>query len=128
MRLRSWSVRLIGEAGLIGVGKAGLIVSVRLDWGTGDKRERERWEWEAEMREWGEWERKNYKIINAKATVALHICTVTVAIVHKCTILDKLMWCFFRSKCVKRFTFSILQNYPQCDVNALRWYVNLEIL
>ena len=30
-------------------------------------------------------ESKTIKILNAHATVAVHICTVTVAIVHKCT-------------------------------------------
>ena len=30
-------------------------------------------------------------ISNAHATVTVHICTVTVAIVHKCTILHKLV-------------------------------------
>ena len=60
-------------------------------------------------------ERKKYKIINRrgtvimhkiiginrKATVIVHICTVIVAIVHKCTFLHPLMWVFFYSKCVK---------------------------
>ena len=46
-------------------------------------------------------ERKKYKIIDRRATVAIHICTVTVVIVHKCTILHPLMWMFFCSKCVK---------------------------
>ena len=32
-------------------------------------------------------ERKKYKIINRSATITVHICTVTIAIVHKCTIL-----------------------------------------
>ena len=51
------------------------------------------------------------KIINTHATVAVHICTVTVAIVHKYTIMHKLMWAFFCSNCVKLSTFSILHNY-----------------
>ena len=51
------------------------------------------------------------KIINTHATVAVHICTITVAIVHKCTIMHKLMWVFFCSNCVKLSTFSILHNY-----------------
>ena len=34
------------------------------------------------------------KIINASATITVHICTVTVAIGHKCIILHKLMCCF----------------------------------
>ena len=31
------------------------------------------------------------KIINTHAIVTVHICTVTVAIVHKCTIMHKLV-------------------------------------
>ena len=51
----------------------------------------------------------------------MHICTVTVAIVHKCTILHPLIWAFFfLPKCVKSVTFSILQNFPQVDVVAFR--------
>ena len=65
-------------------------------------------------------ERKKYKIINRSATVTVHICTVTVAIVHKCTILHPLMWVFFGPKCVKRLHFSILQKFTQSDVIALR--------
>ena len=44
---------------------------------------------------------KTNKIINASATVTVYICTVIVAIVHKCTILHPLMWVFFGSKCVE---------------------------
>ena len=62
---------------------------------------------------------KQYKIINISATVTMHICTVTVAIVHKCTILHLLMWVFFGPKCVKRLPFSILQKFTQSDVIAL---------
>ena len=62
---------------------------------------------------------KTNKKINGSATITMHICTVTVAIVHKCTILHLLMWVFFRPKCVKRLPFSILQNYPPTDVIAL---------
>ena len=40
-------------------------------------------------------ERKKYKIINRTATVTVHICMVTIAIVHKCTNLHPLMWMFF---------------------------------
>ena len=47
-------------------------------------------------------------------------CSNTVAIVHKCTILPPLMWVFFWPKCVKGVTFSILLNFPQADVVALR--------
>ena len=41
------------------------------------------------------------KIINANAIVTVHICTVTVAMVHLCTFLHPLIWVFFLSKCVK---------------------------
>ena len=32
-----------------------------------------------------------YKIINKRATIIVHICMVTIAIMHKCTILHPLM-------------------------------------
>ena len=84
-------------------------------------RERESWESEGiERRREGEREKKNTKIWYANATVAMHICTVTVAIVHKCTILPQLMWVFFEPKCVKRLPFSILHKFTQPDVIALR--------
>ena len=62
---------------------------------------------------------RNIKILNGSATMTVHICTVTVAIVHKCTIMHKLVWVFFSSNCVKSATFSILHNYTQADVIAL---------
>ena len=40
-------------------------------------------------------------ITNAHATVTVHICTVTVAIVHKCTIMHKLVWMVFLIKWCK---------------------------
>ena len=40
-------------------------------------------------------------ITNAHATVTMHICTVTVAIVHKCTIMHKLVWMVFLLKWCK---------------------------
>ena len=60
------------------------------------------------------------KIMYGRATVTVYICTVTVALVYLCTILHPLMWVFFGSKCVKRATFCILQDYPWTDVVALR--------
>ena len=45
--------------------------------------------------------KKIRKILNASATVTVHICMVTVAIMHKCTNLHPLMWVFFEPKCVK---------------------------
>ena len=59
------------------------------------------------------------KIINTHAIITVHICTVTIAIVHKCTIMHKLVWVFFCSNCVKVVSFSILHNYAQADVIAL---------
>ena len=84
------------------------------------------WQWK-----WGESEsqsnqrhkekerEKTNKKINWSTIVTMHICTITVAIVHKCTILHPLMWVFFGPKCVKRLHFSILQNYPPVDIIAL---------
>ena len=59
------------------------------------------------------------KITNTHAIVTMHICMVTIAIVHKCTIMHKLVWVFFCSNCVKVVSFSILHNYAQADVIAL---------
>jgi len=60
------------------------------------------------------------KIINIHATITVHICTVTTTIVYKCTIMHKLVWVFFCSNCVKVVSYSILHNYTQADVIALR--------
>ena len=49
----------------------------------------------------------------------MHICTIIVAIVHKCTIMRKLVWVFFYSNYVKLTILSILHNYAQADVIAL---------
>ena len=38
---------------------------------------------------------KNNKILNTKATVTVHICMITVAVVHLCTLLHPLIWVFF---------------------------------
>ena len=64
---------------------------------------------------------RNIKILNGSAIVTVHICMVTVAIVHKCTIMHKLVWVFFSSNYVKSATFSILHNYAQADVIALSY-------
>ena len=60
------------------------------------------------------------KILNASATVTMHICTITVVIVHLCTILHPLMWVFFWPKCVKWRDFCILKDFASTDVNALK--------
>ena len=49
----------------------------------------------------------------------MHICTVIVAFVYKCTTLHPLMWVFFWSKCVKCDIFSIMQDFASIDVDAL---------
>ena len=59
------------------------------------------------------------KIINTHATVTVHICTVTVAIMYLYTSLHPLMWVIFCSNCVKVVSFSILHIYAQADVIAL---------
>ena len=59
------------------------------------------------------------KILNARAIVAVHICTVTVATVHFSTVLHPLMWVFFCTECVKSVSFFILHNFAQTDVIAL---------
>ena len=41
------------------------------------------------------------KIMYRRVIVTMHTCTVTIALVHLCTILHPLMWVFFLSKCVK---------------------------
>ena len=64
--------------------------------------------------------KKITKILNANATITMHICTVTVAIVHLCTILHPLMWVFFWLKCVKLITFFILHNFATSDAVALK--------
>ena len=41
------------------------------------------------------------KITNTHATLTVHICMATVAIVHKCTIMHKLVWVFLLLKLCK---------------------------
>ena len=48
------------------------------------------------------------KIMYRRATIIVHIYTVTVTLVHLCTILYPLMWVFIWSKCVKWVIFCIL--------------------
>ena len=62
---------------------------------------------------------RKISILNAHATVTVHICTVTIAIVHLCTILHPLMCVCFCSKCVKLAHFSILHNFASTNVIAL---------
>ena len=49
----------------------------------------------------------------------MHICTVTVALLYICTILQTLIWVFFWLKCVKLTTFCILHNFATSDAVAL---------
>ena len=55
------------------------------------------------------------KILNASIIVTVHICTVTVAFVHLCTILHPLMWFFFFF-----LFFDIFQDFASIEVDALR--------
>ena len=75
-------------------------------WRVIPERKRERWR-----------EKKNNKILNVRA-----ICTVTVANVQICTLLEALMWSIIKTKCVKFVSFSIMQDVASTDVNALRIY------
>ena len=84
------------------------------------KRESGESESESESESIARREKKANKILNGHATVTMHICTVTVTIVHKCTILHPLMWVFFCSNSAKLATFFILHNYTSTDVIALR--------
>ena len=65
------------------------------------------------------YKKKNTKIINARITVTLHICTVIVTIVHLYIILHLPMWIFFGSKCAYLNTFSILHYFTFTDASAL---------
>ena len=67
------------------------------------------------------------KIIGYTATVTVYICTVIVANVSICTILEGLMWKIFGVKCVKLVVFCVLQMFTSTDVDALRQLV-VEIL
>ena len=61
-------------------------------------------------------------MINGRTTVTVHICTVTVAIVYKYTILHPLMWVFFLVKMYKIgtfFFFFILEDFTYVDVVTL---------
>ena len=62
------------------------------------------------------------KILNARATVTVHIYMVIVAFVHLYTILHPLMWVFFCSKCI---TFSILQDFTHVDADSQRAFPSI---
>ena len=89
-------------------------------WGKGEWGEKKKWGKEkGELPKPRDKEReKIIKILNTSAIVTVHICTVTVAIMYKCTILHLLMWVFLGPEFVKGVTFSILQNFTQVDVVA----------
>ena len=67
--------------------------------------------------------KKITKILNASATITVHICTITEAIVHLCIFLHSLMLIFFLVKMCKMkgvfFFFCILQNFAPTNVDAL---------
>ena len=67
----------------------------------------------AEVRE------KINKIRIYTAIVTVHICTVTVANVYICTIIEGLMWSKFKRYCVNFVSFSILHIFTSIDVNAV---------
>ena len=46
-------------------------------------------------------EKREKKKIIYKTIVTMHICTITVAILHINSVLDGLMWVVFEQKCVK---------------------------
>ena len=74
-------------------------------------------------------ERNNTKIMYRRATVTVHICivyTVTVALMHLCTILHPLMWVFFffLSKCVKYSTFCIYETPTSVHLLYTIFYIN----
>ena len=75
---------------------------------------------EREVRLSTEEREKTINILYAHATVTVHICTVTIVIVHFYTSLHPLMCVFFCSNCVKWAPFSILHNFTSTDVIALR--------
>ena len=58
-----------------------------------------------------------------RVTVTMHICSVTIALLHICTILHPLMWVFFWLKYVKLTTFCILYNFVTTDAVALSDYI-----
>ena len=60
----------------------------------------------------------------------MHICTVTVAIVHKCTILRNLMCCFFGPKCVKDVTFFYFAKFytTWCSCSYYSTCINILII
>ena len=74
---------------------------------------------EREVRLSTEEREKTINILYAHATVTVHICTVTVAIVHFYTSLHPLILVFFCSNCVKWAHFSILHNFTSTNVIVL---------
>ena len=87
-----------------------------------DDRKQGEWvETESNQRDREKEREKMIKLLNASVTVTVHICTVSIVIVHKYTILHPLMWVVFWPKYVKWVIFSILQNFTQADGVALIW-------
>ena len=65
---------------------------------------------------------KNTIIFYARTTVTMHIYTITIVLVHLCTILHSLIWVFFFffiSKCAYLNTFSILHYFSLTNASAL---------
>ena len=76
---------------------------------------------EREVRLSTEEREKTINILYAHATVTVHICMITVAIVYFYTSLHPLMWVFFYPNCVKWALFFILHNFISTDIIALIW-------
>ena len=79
-------------------------------------------------REWGESQKyrekreTNTKILNGRVTVIIHICTITVAVVHNCTLLHwPIIWAFFLLlvKMCKMMPFLYYANFATTGAVAL---------
>ena len=83
-----------------------------------DEGEKMRWfcKWRRERKK--EAKLEIIKILVCKGTVTVHICTVTVVLLHLCAILHQLIF-FFLLKCAKWTTFYILQDFTTTNVVAL---------
>ena len=85
-----------------------------------DEGEKMRWfcKWRRKKKKWAKCEIN--KILVCKATVIVHICMVTIAFLHICTILQALMWVFFFFKMCKINHFLVFcSNW--CDCSYAVW-------
>ena len=65
---------------------------------------------------------KNTKILYARATIIVYICTATITLVYLCTILCGYFFFFFWLKCAYVNTFSILHYFALTDPSALTYH------